>query len=249
VKPLPIYIGYDSRETAAYDVAVYSLEKHTSQPLNITPLIKQDLISRGIYRRPIDTGASTEFTFLQFFIPMLQHYEGWALFIDCDFVFTDDVAQLFELAEKNSHLAAMVVKHNYTPKAALKMDGKVQGNFARKNWTSCFLVNCGHPSVRKLDSDYLNGAGAAELYTLSWLKDEEIGSLSVGWNFLVGEYELADFGYSETDLPPVLHYTLGGPWFEHLKDCPLASVWNDYRWEQLASLDFDSNFNNRIEEI
>ena len=229
-EPHVIYIGYDKREQAAYNVAKYSIEKHTDYPVRIIPLIKQDLIERKIYRRGVDPMASTDFTFLQFYIPLLQHYEGTALFIDCDFVITRDINELFCLAEKN--VAASVVQHNYVPRNSLKMDGKVQAPLPRKNWASCLLWNCGHPSNRRLDSDFLNTSDAGVLYRFEWLKDEEIGSLPVDWNFLVGEYELADYGFSEQNLPGILHYTLGGPWFEHLKDCPLASVWNKYYKEE-----------------
>ena len=39
----------------------------------------------------------TEFTFTRF--PVFKDYTGWALFIDCDFIFKQDVADLFALAD------------------------------------------------------------------------------------------------------------------------------------------------------
>ena len=86
IKPLKIYIGWDSREDIAYQVAKHSIEKHSSVPVEIIPIKQKQLRKEGIYNRPVDALASTEFTFTRFLIPELMEFDGWALFIDCDFV-------------------------------------------------------------------------------------------------------------------------------------------------------------------
>ena len=40
---LTVYVGFDTREPIAYDVAKYSIEKHASGPVNIQPLKLADL--------------------------------------------------------------------------------------------------------------------------------------------------------------------------------------------------------------
>lgn len=82
-----VFIGYDSREDIAYQVARASLLKHTSIPLEITPIVQSELRQRGVYQRETDTLAATEFSFTRFLTPYLTGYKGWALFCDCDFLF------------------------------------------------------------------------------------------------------------------------------------------------------------------
>ena len=93
---LRIFIGWDQREPIAYDVAKYSIEKRASVPVDVQPIKLQDLVARGAYSRAIDPLASTEFTYSRFFTPYLAGFKGWALFVDCDFLFLGDVAEDFE---------------------------------------------------------------------------------------------------------------------------------------------------------
>ena len=51
-------------------------------------------------------------------MPFLTDYTGWALFIDCDFIFKQDVADLFALADDK--YAVMCAHHDYTPKEGEK---------------------------------------------------------------------------------------------------------------------------------
>ena len=90
--PLRIYIGYDSRERAAYEVCVQSLLDHSSMPLSIEPLDERRLRHAGLYRREwtyedgqyYDTRDgrpwSTEFAFSRFLVPALCQWRSVALF-------------------------------------------------------------------------------------------------------------------------------------------------------------------------
>ena len=92
---MKIFVGYDIREDIAYQVCEYSIRKH--QPAaQVIPLKQKELRDSGLYTRTIDPLSSTEFTFTRFLVPYLADYQGWAVFVDCDFVFIDDVAKLFE---------------------------------------------------------------------------------------------------------------------------------------------------------
>ena len=53
-----------------------------------------------MYWREVDKLASTEFTFTRFLVPHLMNFKGWALFIDCDIIFLEDVTNLFALADE-----------------------------------------------------------------------------------------------------------------------------------------------------
>ncbi len=65
-EPLRIFIGWDSREPIAYEVAKASALKHSSIPLEIVPIKLQDLVDEGVYTREVDPLASTEFTYSRF---------------------------------------------------------------------------------------------------------------------------------------------------------------------------------------
>ena len=221
---LRIFIGWDQREPIAYDVAKYSIEKRTSVPVEVQPIKLQDLVARGVYSRPIDPLASTEFTYSRFFTPYLAGYKGWALFADCDFLFLGDVAELTRF--NDSSKAVYCVHHDYQPKEAVKMDGKVQTSYPRKNWSSFMLFNCEHPSTRKLTPELVNTESGAYLHRMQWAADNEIGEIPYTWNFLEGWYEKF-----KTGTPNAVHYTRGGPWFENWQDVDYGEEWRAERDE------------------
>lgn len=222
---MKIFVGYDIREDIAYQVCEYSLKKH--QPLaEVIPLKQKEVREAGLYTRPVDPLSSTEFTFTRFLVPYLSDYRGWAVFVDCDFVFIGDVSQLFDLAD--DRYAVLVVKHNYTPKESIKMDGCKQLSYPRKNWSSMILWNCSHPSNRQVDLNMVNTQTGQYLHRFQWLKDEEIGELRPEWNWLVDWYEEPRDGY-----PKALHYTEGGPWFQEYRRCQYHEIWKEYLKEML----------------
>lgn len=217
---IPVYIGYDSREDIAYKVCSYSILKHNSSA-TITALRQADLRRQGIYNRAVDSKSSTEFTFTRFLVPYMQNYQGWAVFCDCDFVWDVDIAELMKQAD--DRYAVMVVKHNHTPENKIKMDGQEQTQYPRKNWSSCILWNCAHPSNQQVTPDLVNSTTGSFLHRFQWLNDNEIGSLDTKWNFLVGWNNEKTSGK-----PYVYHWTEGGPWFSNYMNCEYADVWFRY---------------------
>jgi len=216
---MKVFVGWDSREDIAYQVCKHSIL--SKQPnAEVIPLKQNELREKGLYWRDVDKLASTEFTFTRFLIPELAHYQGWALFMDCDMILTTDIKELFDQADNK--YAVMCVQHDYTPREGLKMDGKQQTVYPRKNWSSVMLVNCGHPSNAVLHKELVNDAeiSGAYLHRFSWLKDEEIGELDHTWNYLVGVYD-------DIDVPKLIHYTEGGPWFENYRNCEFHQLWKD----------------------
>ena len=214
---MKVFVGWDSREDIAYQVCKHSIL--SKQPnAEVIPLKQNELREKGLYWRDVDKLASTEFTFTRFLIPELAHYQGWALFMDCDMILTTDIKELFDQADNK--YAVMCVQHDYTPREGLKMDGKQQTVYPRKNWSSVMLVNCGHPSNAVLHKELVNDAeiSGAYLHRFSWLKDEEIGELDHTWNYLVGVYD-------DIERPKLIHYTEGGPWFENYRNCEFSDLW------------------------
>lgn len=219
---LKIFVGYDSREDIAWQVCRHSLLRHAGADLGIYPLRQPVLRELGLYTRPADKTASTEFSLTRFLTPFLAGTDGWSMFVDCDFLFTQDVTSLIETLDPAK--AIYVVQHEYTPQQAVKMDGKAQSQYPRKNWSSMMLFNGGHPDVKALTPDVVNKAEPAHLHRFNWIKDDShIGALDKEWNFLVGEYA------SPPETPSAIHYTNGGPWFDNWIDVDYAQLWLEER--------------------
>jgi lipopolysaccharide biosynthesis glycosyltransferase len=178
----------------------------------VLPVNQQLLREQGFYNRPVDEQGSTEFTLTRFLVPLLNNYTGWSLFCDCDFLWTVDVNQVFEYCDDS--YAVMVVKHDYQPKTIIKMDGKTQYNYPKKNWSSLMLFNNSKCSM--LTSNLINIESPSYLHQFKWLDDNLIGSLPNKYNHLVG-YDSGKFS--------ALHYTDGGPWFTEYENCEYNKLW------------------------
>jgi len=218
--PFRVYIGWDSREDIAYQVARRSLLRHASIPVEVIPIRLADLVAQGLYTRPVDPLASTEFTYTRFLVPHLAGYRGWAVFVDCDFIFFGDIAEL--QASMDPKYAVLCVQHDYRPQETSKMDGIPQSPYPRKNWSSFMLFNCDHPATRRLTPEVVNRESGAFLHRMQWARDEEIGALPMGWNWLEGWYAKPATGY-----PQAVHHTRGGPWFETWQHVDYAREWLD----------------------
>jgi lipopolysaccharide biosynthesis glycosyltransferase len=218
MKPLRIFVGWDSREDIAYQVCRRSIEQHSSIPLQIAPIRQGDLRARGIYSRGPDALSSTEFSFTRFLTPYLAGYDGWAIFVDCDFLFRRDIAGILDYLDPSK--ALYCVKHDYTPPETTKMDGQQQTQYPRKNWSSFMLINCGHEQVRRLTPELVNTESGLFLHRFNWLTDDVIGSLPVTWNYLEGWHTKDD-----CENPIAVHFTRGGPWFESYRNVEYGSEW------------------------
>lgn len=218
---LHVYIGYDSTEDAAAQVCAKSIRDHTSIPVSITMLKQDELRKLGLYNRVHDEydPVSTEFAFTRFLVPLCQQFKGYALFVDCDFLFTRDIKELVDLIDPTK--AVSVVKHYYTPKRTTKMDGKPQSKYPRKNWSSLMFFNCSHADTQLLTKFRVNYSHGSFLHRLTWAQDKNIGEIPLEWNWLVGEYEDTNVG-----LPAGIHFTNGGPWHEHHRNEDWGYLWD-----------------------
>lgn len=234
---LRVFVGYDNREAVAAKVLKHSIERHTPAAVRVEMLEHRALRSAGWFRRPwlIDPdtgnfrdlvdgkGFSTEFSHSRFLVPALMGYRGWALFLDCDMVFLGDIRRLWAL--RDDRYAVMCVKHvQPVARGEMKMDNRPNEAYARKNWSSFVLFNCGHEANRALTVDAVNSRDGGWLHRLEWLGPchDLIGALPGSYNYISG---------SSATLPvkdiECIHYTHGGPWFEACRDVPHASVWMD----------------------
>lgn len=200
---IKVFIGYDTREIAAFHVLAQSIINHASEPVAIIPLVQAQLRSMGIYRRETGASESTEFSLTRFLVPYLSDYRGTSIFMDCDMLCQADICELAKRVEIG--MAVAVCQHEYHPKTKTKMGGKAQSSYPRKNWSSLMVFSNSHFHCRSLTPDFVSRAEASHLQQLRW--SDRIGSLPIEWNWLAGEYV-------ENPEAKILHYTLGGPWFD-----------------------------------
>jgi hypothetical protein len=208
-----IFIGFDAKLPVLYNVLQHSIQVRASRPVGISPIMLSQL--SGIYSREKHPLASTEFSFSRFLTPYLSGYEGWSLFIDNDMLVLDDIARLWDL--RDERYAVMCTQHDHRPQEDVKFLGTVQTKYEKKNWSSVMLFN--NARCRALTPEYVNTASGLELHQFKWLGDDAlIGALPLRWNHLVG-YNPPDPDVS------LVHYTLGGPYFDEHRDCEYAAEW------------------------
>ena len=206
-----VYVGYDPREQKAFDVCKYSIEKrsHIYNDVKVHKLYSNNIVE---YKRPKDPNQSTDFTYTRFFVPYLNNYKGFAIFVDCDFLFMDDINKIIDNLDTTK--AVSVVHHPlYIPNTQIKMDDIPQHQMWRKNWASLMVFNCEHIECKTLTPEYINTKEPGRsLHQFEWCNDNYLGKLSMDWNCLDGYYML--------DKPKAIHYTDGGPWFDDYKNKP-----------------------------
>lgn len=211
---LQIFIGFDEKEMVAYHTLCHSIITRASKPISFTPLNKQSLGS--IFNRDNDEYTSTDFSYTRFLVPYLSNYKGIALYMDCDMVVTQDIAELFECFDETK--AVQVVKHDYTPKTTHKFLNQVQSVYEKKNWSSVMLFN--NERCKALTPETIQSAEGLFLHQFQWLEDDSlVGELPQTWNYLVEEYPYTN------KTPAALHYTLGGPYFSETLDCDFSTIW------------------------
>tara|TARA_E500000318_G_scaffold25242_3_gene25267 strand:+ start:6623 stop:7300 length:678 start_codon:yes stop_codon:yes gene_type:complete len=213
---LKVFIGWDSREDIAYQVAKHSILKHNPN-IEVYPLKLYELREKGVYSREDDKKGSTEFTISRFLVPFLSGYKGHSLFMDCDMICLDDLEFVLEFQDAALNPVSCV-QHDYSPKSKMKMDGQMQHIYPRKNWSSVMLFN--NSKCKNLTPDIVNTETPMYLHRMLWA-DEKIGSLPVKFNFLAGYYDF------DEEQPILIHYTDGGPWFKEYRDCLHGDLWKN----------------------
>jgi len=216
-----IFIGYDNREKIAFHVLSHSIIKYSSIPVSITPINLSNL--RKFYNRPKGPLDSTEFSISRFLTPYLSNFEGYSLFLDCDFIVKSDVAELFNLATKDKKKVVWCVKHNYVSKIKKKFLNEKQLPYQKKNWSSFVIYN--NSKCKILTPAFVKKANGLFLHQFKWTKDNLIGSIPKEWNVLVGEQKISNF--------KALHYTIGGPYFKKYRSCEGSKYWFKLKNEML----------------
>jgi hypothetical protein len=208
-----LFCGYDAREAVGFHAFVQSVVEHSSEPVAITPIYSGE-------RRD----GTNAFTYSRFLVPWMCGFEGFALWVDgADMLAAGDLADLW--AEREGWYAAKVVKHDYVPKSDRKYVGTEMEApneaYPRKQWSSVILWDCEHYLNRVLTPQYVAEHDGAHLHRFGWIPDEQqdqIGELSVKWNWLCDEY-------GANTSAKLLHWTNGIPGFYAYRDSPHSEEW------------------------
>ena len=221
--PLKIFIGYDSREKIAFHVLSHSIITKATIPVSITPINLNNL--KRFYNRPRGKKESTEFSISRFLTPYLSNYEGYSLYLDCDFIMLEDIAKLLKFVAKKSNRTLWCVKHKYKPRDSTKFLKEKQFIYSKKNWSSFMLFN--NKKCKILTPKFVSKAKGLELHQFKWTSEKLIGSLPKTWNVLVGEQKIPKKFNA-------LHYTLGGPYFKKYSKCSGSRFWFEYQKQLLG---------------
>jgi hypothetical protein len=187
---LKIFVGFDERQRVSFTTLATSIFETASRPVSVSPLVLNTL--------PITRRGLTPFTFSRFLVPWLCDFQGPAIFMDADMLLASDITELEDLISDD--VAVSVVRSLETYEQ-----------------TSFMLLNCAHPSHRKLTPEFIQETSIG-LLALEWVEKNEIGSLDPKWNQLVG--------YQDVDLTQGnIHYTMGIPAFPETSTSPGAELW------------------------
>lgn len=219
--PIKVFIGYDPIESVAYHTLCHSLIKHSSAPLQISPLVIEHL--QRDYYRPRNKLQSNEFSFTRWLVPWLCDYEGWAIFLDCDILARADIKELWDL--RNDRYAIQVVQHLHECEHGTKFLKQPQTPYERKNWSSVMLFNNAKCTV--LTPTFVRSVHGLDLHQLRWTSDDLIGALPQDWNHLVGVHR-------PRPSAKLAHFTLGGPYFAEFSKCEFGEAWEAAREEMMS---------------
>jgi len=200
---LRVFIGIDYRAPLAYTVLQSSIIRRSSEPVQITPLLLNQL--------PMSRRGLTDFTYSRYIVPYLCNYEGMAMFIDADMIVRCDIKEVFDIAEKNGD-AVSVVKHdmkfewpsvmvfNNAKCKDLTLDLIETGSPTKFEWAESIgelpheynhLVGYDHPNEDAKIIHYTQGIPAwhetheCELAE-AWFEEKEAAIMTCTWKELMG---------------------------------------------------------------
>lgn len=195
-----VFVGHDPRTAIATNVASFSIWRRASQPVQITPLVLDQL--------PLGRQGLTQFTFSRFLVPHLCRYEGWALFVDSDILCLADIHEIMRHADPR--YAVMAVDTDPVFERAAVM-----------------LFNCAHPDNAILSPAFIEQAEG--LHGINWTENggKLPNTWNFLADYDPQPYAI-DQG-DVIEVPHLIHYTKGIPVWPETRNCPFADLWHEER--------------------
>lgn len=203
--PIRIFVGTEKEQILAVKVLEYSIKKHATMPVEVTPLfaaISQKQINIPEPKNP-KIKPRTPFSFQRFAIPALKDYQGKAIYLDSDMLVFQDIKELWSWELDGADLLSV-----YEP-----LDSGRPPQF------SVMVLNCQQLKwdAEQLIKDLETGKWTYKQFILEMSPANKISAvLPSKWN------DLERYSQGETALT---HYTdmLSQPWLKTHN--PLAWVW------------------------
>ena len=195
-----LFVGYDPNEAAGYHTFCHSVITRASEPVSITPIIKNQFSE---WNREGESNGATEFSFSRFLVPYLCKYRGHAIFVDgADMLCLGDIAELWALRDFSK--SVQVVQHEAYQPEEVKMWNQENRAYPRKNWSSVMIINCEYHHAYELTPENVAKKSGSWLHQFEWVQSEKrIGALPPEWNVLVG--------HQTNKNAKLLHFTNGLP--------------------------------------
>lgn len=209
-----IFIGYDPNNNIEYHIASQSIIDQTNAFINIIPLRLVDSTGKKYVK------GKGEYNKARFQVPYLSNYEGWSIYVDCDFVFNEDIEKLWNL--RNEKYDVMIVKH----------DHKNRFESPEMYWSSLMLFN--NKKCKGLTLDYIEKKDCDDLDKFCWVElEKKVGELPNEWHVLCHD------GNEPSNEDKAFHFMQGAPWERSVLEQGIGhDQWNFYARKILKDLNF-----------
>lgn len=129
-----VYVGADRSQLLAVKVLEHSIQRHSSLPIEVHPMVDLPI------RTPQDpkNWKRTGFSFSRFCIPSLAGYQGKALYLDADMLVFRDIASLWTLPFEG----AKVIIQEELPETHQQTQKKFGAPTKRIKQCSVMLLDC-----------------------------------------------------------------------------------------------------------
>ena len=181
--------------------------------------------------------TNNPFARTRYLVPLIDYKPDhkWVAFVDDDFLFFKNPLSLYKTLD-DSKMLYCCKQPEYVSVTTVKMAGKEKRkgwrniNYPRKNWSSLMIFN---KEEFPLTVEEIFHSPMSYLHQLEWTGSEEnIGSIPLEWNWLVGEEHCPD----REDISAA-HFTLGGPWYEEWP----KSIY-DKPWLEMEEYDYSKDW-------
>lgn len=209
IPPLKIFVGVQEGELVAARVLEFTINEHSTQPVQVVHLPRVGRIPRDPLKR-----QRTPFSFSRFLIPELTGYRGRALYLDSDMQVFADISTLWGIPFAGAKV--MCTNQTYIPP-----QWRNNPDFHPGRQLSVMMLDCSRlpwkidEIIDALDSDELTYEQL--MFELALVPPEDVADvLPEGWN------HLEHYVPGETKL---LHYTAvpTQPW--KVEGNPNQTVW------------------------
>jgi hypothetical protein len=211
---IDIFVGADRSQLMAVAVLQHSIERHTTTPVRVCPLIDLDLPEP----RDLRQGSRTNFSFARFAIPELKSYRGRAIYLDADMLVFRDIAELWSLPFGQ---ATVNIREELPEHARVQSKAGAPG--IRKKQCSVMVIDCEKArwNVAEIVGG-LDGRYSYEqlMYELCILPEAEIHyGVPFAWNSLEHpDLETRLIHYTDMNTQPWVspHNPFGRLWFKEV---------------------------------